>query len=307
LFDDTACDWDNEILDSAGICRKNLPVLTAAGSVMGKLDPGIKRRFRLPGAVFVCSGMHDHVATAFLGSEISQGKRYVVNPAGTTESIVHRINDPQKRDRLVTDAPSFGMNTESAWSTAELALVAYPSLSGKIFEAAHRFGVEPSSIFREPDPRICVIPSRRRLVVEDHGMIVPLRPGTVSLEEFWRSYILGTQFEFLKAIHDIELLTESNPYEAVLLFGGQSNSHDICRLKSAVSGIPVIAYPGLNGAALGTASHIARTRGAFTELPLLESSRREYMATEEEIKRFHYQYLRYRENSENARFEEENP
>lgn len=41
--------------------------------------------------------------------------------------------------------------------------------------------------------------------------------------------------------------------QSLLCFGGQARNEHLCRLKSAVTGLPVYAFPGLNAAVYGTA------------------------------------------------------
>jgi sugar (pentulose or hexulose) kinase len=300
LFDDIRCRWDRDILKALRLSEANLPVAAAAGSPVGPMEESLKRRLGLHGDVFIYTGMHDHMATACLGSVVAAGKRSLTNPAGTTESVISLSDGTVPRNDLVLTAPSKGTNTESAWTRDRLALVVYPCLSGKILDAAHRYGCDPSPSLLDSELFFIIAPSRRRLAIEDGGMILPLHPGAAKVEEFWRSLILGTQFEFRKGIEDLEILLKAEPFEEILLFGGQAGSDGLCKLKSAVSGLPVAAYPGINGASLGTMIPIARSLNQEPDLTVLKKFRREYKASEAEIAKSRSIYVHYRKSTEKS-------
>jgi xylulokinase len=296
LFNDETCDWDEDILAAAGLSRKNLPSLSPAGTILGEFDPSLKHRLGLRGAALACAGMHDHVATGYLGRAFSRdGKPFLMNPAGTTESVLAWSEDPEQRAMLVKKSPILGINTESGWRKDVLALVVYPSLSGKILDTARRFGVEPEDLFEKEPLSLIVAPSRRRLVVEDPGFVIAPQNGRGTLDDFWRSLILGTQFEFLRAVEDLEDLMKEPFSTGILLFGGQARDEPLCRLKSAVVRRPVLSFPGINGAALGAALAVAEGMGKTIHMDPLREICRRFSASEREKDFFRRQYERYKE------------
>lgn len=293
LFDDTACEWDEELISTAGLSSHDLPVPCGAGTVIADLNPSLGRELGIRCPAHICSGMHDHVSTAYLGSLTAGGENYLTNPAGTTESLVARTGDTGLREDLVNRAPQAGVNTECSWTRDILALVTYPCLSGKIMNTARSFGVDPASVIREVLPGIVAAPARRRLVVEDRGLIVNPDGGPADMEDLWRSLILATQFEFRSALEDTLGLLKTS-CSGVLLFGGQARNGMLCRLKSAVIGLPVRAFPGINGASLGAAARIAAVQGREIDLSGALSTGIFHCAENGEMEKFQRYYERYR-------------
>lgn len=310
LFDDVACDWDDEILAAEGIERKQLPVLGEAGTVREQVSERLRKRLGLGKEARVCLGMHDHAATGYLGSLLARDRgRILINPAGTTESILAWSGESTKRAWLVAQAPTRGVNTESAWKKNILALVTYPCLSGKIADTARSFGFDPSRLL-EGKPAIIVAPPRRRLRVEDRGFIFPETNGPSSLDEFWRGLLLGAQFEFRMALEEFERLLGIGNFEKVFLFGGQGRDANLSGLKALTVGLPVYAFHGLNGAALGAVLKIADTEGPEAAenrerifarvLERIVENGTEYLPDEGKVGVMDELYVRYRDLCEKA-------
>ena len=294
LFDDIDCDWDDEILEAVKVRRDHLPNLHTTGTRIGSVDVSLLKRFALPDSAGVYTGMHDHPATAFLGNLVAGGEDVLVNPAGTTESAVVWSSDGHLRTDFVRTAPSLGINTESAWRRDILALVAYPTLSGKILDTARSFGVLPSGSCVDDEHMIVAAPSRRRLVVEDRGFVLPGNGCKATFDDFWKAVIMSTQFEFRRAVEDLEFLTSRKYRRSILLFGGQARDEKLCRLKAATVGHAVVAYPNVNGAALGVAAAMSGIK------PILESERCVFTASHEDIMKIESRYRRYLEICGNA-------
>ena len=131
--------------------------------------------------------------------------------------------------------------------------------------------------------------------MEDPGFVIAPQNGRGTLDDFWRSLILGTQFEFLRAVEDLEDLMEEPFYRGILLFGGQARDEPLCRLKSMVTGRQVLSFPGINGAALGAALAVAEGMGKTINMDPLYGTCRRFIASEREEAFFRRQYERYKE------------
>jgi xylulokinase len=86
LFNIPKTEWDQSLLEAAGIDREKLPRLAPCGTPIGTVSTEYARRFGFGPGVVIAAGGHDQVCCA-LGAGILRGGQ-AMNSMGTTDSIV---------------------------------------------------------------------------------------------------------------------------------------------------------------------------------------------------------------------------
>jgi sugar (pentulose or hexulose) kinase len=192
LFSDLAYTWDAGILEHLHISTRELPDLCAAGEAGTPVAAAKIRDLRLPAASSVYPGMHDHLATAYLGVRlIESGRGGWVNAAGTTESLICTAN---RAPELVRSAPASLLNTEATWDEHTLALVGYTCPSGKIMNAADQFDIDWRNLEKGWTDSLLPVPPRKRNLPNDGGRLRAAGETVVSWNSVWKQLVLSTQF-----------------------------------------------------------------------------------------------------------------
>jgi sugar (pentulose or hexulose) kinase len=227
-----------------------------AGTVVDKIEKRCRADLSMPNLSYFCCGMHDHVAAAYFGSSLSEliDIDAYVSSAGTTESIISLTN---KSKRIIQSAPEYFLNSESTWISHRIAIVGFPTISGKLIQAWDWLDLKPDNLIKNALSSIIVIPPRKRQLFNDDGQIAVFGPLRTSFKAFLSNLVISAQMETRKTIEDTQTLLKDHMPSAILLFGGQSSNDSLSQLKSSLLQIPIKCLPDVNASALGVILRIS--------------------------------------------------
>ena len=266
LFDILMHDWNEEILQQAGIKRKQLSGTLQSGSMAGYIDKGIAKDLNLSENTFIVSGGHDQPCSALGTGAISPG--IAAYASGTVECITPTFDKPVFSEGL----RKMNLCTYDHAVPGRYASVAFNLTGGNLFKW---FRDEFGGL--ELDEALSTNVNAFELLLdkmpdEPSGLLVLpyfTPSGTPYFDSSVKGVIFGldlyvTRFEIMRALLEgvamemklnLEILERSGyKVNELRIIGGGSKSIKHVQLKSDVIGMPVtimdISEAGCLGAAI---------------------------------------------------------
>ncbi len=265
LFDVINHNWNDEILDQAGIRKEQLSNPLQSGSVAGYVKNEIANELNLSENTFVVTGGHDQPCAALGAGAIEPG--IAVYTSGTVECITPAFKKPLFSDNLRKN----NLCTYDHTAPETYATVAFSLTGGNLLkwfrdefgtmesELAGKTNCDPYTLLLDKMPeepsRLLVLPyftptGTPYFDVSVKGAILGL-DLTVSREEILKALLEGVAFEIRL---NLDILEQSG-YEVkeLRIIGGGARSLKHIRLKADVIGKPISILDVTEAGCMGVA------------------------------------------------------
>lgn len=265
MFDVHSMEWNEKILDFAGIAREQLPQACPTGSIAGTILPRMAEELGLLPDVKILVGCHDQAASAVGTGILKPGM--AVDSMGTLECITSFYEGCPEYLALYRGSYAIvpymlsGAYVTYAFSLTGGALLRWcKEQLGKqeLLDAKSR----GESFYSYMDARVSDKPTNLLVLPhftgagtpymdsESRGAVIGLSTGT-TLEEIYRAMMEGSSFEMR---YNLERLLEGGiKVRELRATGGGSQSARWLQIKADILGIPITSQGDYRAAALGCA------------------------------------------------------
>jgi xylulokinase len=266
LFNVRTHDWDDAILDAAGLDRGRLARTLPSGAVVGTIPSDIARGLALPDDVAVVAAGHDQVCAALGAGVTTEGS--AMYATGSVECICPAFDEPRFSDELFrSNLCTYDYSVEGMYATVAFSLTggnllkwfrdqwAQREVEDAAAAGADAYDLLMSTMPAEPTD-LLVLPyftpsGTPYFDAHTTGAILGLRLSTTR-EEVLRALLEGVAFEMRL---NLDILERSGiRVDELIASGGGAKSRILLQLKADVLGKPIttlaITETGCFGAAL---------------------------------------------------------
>jgi rhamnulokinase len=266
LFNVHSGEWDDTLIDRAGLPRSIFPPLVSAGSAAGALLPNLAARVGLPTLQVSTVGSHDTASAVVAVPALEPDFAYI--SSGTWSLVGVELDAPvvteASREANFTNEGGvdgrvrYLRNVMGLWILSETIRGWGADLHDLLAAAAA--APAPPALFDVDDPRFLPpgdMPERIAAWFTEHEL-----PGPTE-----RATIVRTIIESLAQAYadTVELAVElsGHPVRVIHLLGGGSQNELLCQLTADRSGLVVMAGPA-EATAIGNVLIQARAQGIVT-------------------------------------------
>ncbi|MGF3056403.1 rhamnulokinase [Microbacterium sp. YY-01] len=269
LLDATSHDWNDALLQAAGVRRDQLPPLVSAGTIVGEITQQVAHRIGANQAInVIATGAHDTASAVVAVPLADDGDAYI--SCGTWGLVGMERHSPVLTEDAraagftnecgVDDRTLFMRNTMGLWMLSEL--------------VRHHERDHGSVDLTELLTQATAITSPLPIIDVDDPLFSPpgdmatritqwcearSMPAPQSLPAMARCIIESLAHTFSRVAHDAAQLSGTT-LRRIIIVGGGSQNQLLCRLLASISGVEVAAGPA-EATALGSMLVQARTMG----------------------------------------------